>query len=111
MPWTIWVALVLILGSFSPYGAFIMLVFLAPLSELFKDAQMWWPAVPVGDATGLKPQYVWPLLGPFALGVLLLVLAAGRPKNPFYKHIAILLLGFALAAAISTRTLRGWAGV
>jgi hypothetical protein len=66
MPWTIWVALVLVLGSFSPYGAFIMLVLMAPLAELFKDVQMWWPAVPVGDATGLKPQYVWPLLAPFA---------------------------------------------
>lgn len=111
MPWTMWIALVLVLGSFSPYGAFIMLVLLAPLTELFKDVQMSWPAAAVGNATGLKPQYVWPLLAPFVLGLLLLILAAERPKNPFYKHAAILLLGFTFAAAISTFTLRGWAGV
>jgi hypothetical protein len=111
MPWTIWVAVVLVLGSFSPFGALIIFILWAPLGELFKNVQLWWPAAEIGNATGLKPQYVWPLLALVVPGILLLILAAGRPKNPLYKHLATLLLGFALAAAVSTFTLRGWAGV
>jgi hypothetical protein len=111
MPWTAWVALVLVLGSFSSYGAFVVFVLWTPVAELFRGAPIVWPAAEIGNATGLKPPYVWPLLAHFVPGVLLLILTLTRPKNRFYKHGAILLLGFTLAAAISTFTLRGWAGI
>jgi len=37
--------------------------------------------------------------------------ALQKPANPFYRHAAILLLGFLLVAAISVSRLSGWAGV
>jgi hypothetical protein len=107
-----WVVLVLVFGSLSPYGAFLMLVLCAPLLELFREVHWAWSTVvAIADAIGLKPGYIWPAIVLFVPGFFFLILAARKPRNPFYKHAAILLLGFLLAATISIYQLRGWAGV
>lgn len=110
MPWSIWVVVPLLLGSFSSYGAFIVLLLCAPLLELFKNVQVW-PAAPLAKAIGTQPIYIWPAITLLALGSSFLILAVWKPKNPVYRNAAILFLGFLLVATISIYQLRGWAGV
>jgi hypothetical protein len=112
MPWSGWIVVIALAATLSPYGWFIILLLCAPLVELFRDVRLAWPAiVSVANAIGVNPIFIWPATAVFGAGLLFSMLALRKPGNPFYKHVAILLLGFLLLAAISIYRFRGWAGI
>jgi hypothetical protein len=114
MPWwSGWIVLIALLASLNSFGSFLILVLCLPLMGAFSFTPLEGLAatVRIANAIGVKPVYIWPAAIVFGVGLLCLILAQRKPENPFYKHAAILLLGFLLAAAISVNRLSGFAGV
>jgi hypothetical protein len=110
MPESMWIVMVLLLASLTPYGAFFVLLLWGLLLELFRGVQFW-PAGLIAKAIGTQPVYIWPATTLFALGSWFLKQAVQTPEDPRYENAAILVLGFLLAAMISIYRLKGWAGV
>jgi hypothetical protein len=102
MPWSIWIVAAIILAAFTESGALVIAFLSAP-----------WLAIPLAilSSIGVNVQSVWPFGIAFAaIGVLFAVLALRKPQNRFYKHAAILILGFLAAATISLHQFSTWKG-
>jgi hypothetical protein len=113
IPWSAWVVAAAILVALNEYGAFLTLILISPWIAMNNYVWQWFPAVTVStaNAMGVKPQYVWVGIAVLGIGILFAGLALRKPRNRFYKHAAILMLGFLVAATISVKRLSGWAGV
>jgi hypothetical protein len=113
MPWSGWIVLIALFASSNAIGSFLMIIVCSPVLSAFSYVPLDSLAATgrIANATGVKPVYIWPAVTVFSAGVLCLILALRKPQNPFYKHAAILLLGFLLAGAISIHKLSGWAGI
>ncbi len=110
MPASMWIALVLLLTSLTPYGAFFVLLLFGLLTVLC-DYLPLWPATVVAKAIGTQPVYIWPTTLLFVLGCLFLVQAVRSPEDSRNGNAAIVVFGFLLASVISIHQLKGWAGV
>ena len=110
MPATMWIALVLLLASLTPYGAFFVLLLFGLLTVLC-DYLPHWPAIMMAKAIGTKPVYIWPTIVLFSLGCLFIAQAVRSPEDSRNENAAILVFGFLLASMISIHQLKGWAGV
>jgi hypothetical protein len=113
MPWSVWVVALALLVQLSPYGSFLILILCSPFVAMNNYVWEWFPAatVSMANAVGVKAQYVWIAPAALGMGLLFMTLALRKPESSFYKNMAILLLGFLLAAAVSVYRFSGWAGV
>ena len=113
VPWSAWIVAVAILIALNQYGAFLILILISPWIAMNNYVWQLFPAVTVSiaNAIGVKPQYVWVGIAVLGIGILFAGLTLKKPRNRFYEHVAILMLGFLVAAAISVTRLSGWAGV
>jgi hypothetical protein len=113
MPWSVWVVALALLVQLSSYGSFLILILCSPFLEMNNTVWRRFPAatVTMANAIGIKAQYVWVASAVLGMGLLFMALALRRPQSSFCKNMAILLLGFLLAAAVSVYRFSGWAGV
>jgi hypothetical protein len=113
MPWSFWVVALALFVQLSSYGSFLVLILCSPFVAMNNYVWAWSPAatVTMANATGVKAQNVWITPAVLGIGLLFMALALRKPKSSFYKNMAILLLGFLLAAAVSVYRFSGWAGV
>jgi hypothetical protein len=95
MPWSVWIVAAMILVTFNDLGAILTIMLTAPFWLMYFE---------IAKSFGIKTDSLWPLgIAVAGLGILLAARALKRPQNPFYKHAAILILGFLVAATISLR--------
>src|ERR1700709_2521858 len=103
MPWSVWVVALALLVQLSSYGSFLVLILCSPFVAMNNYVWQWFPAatVTMANAIGVKAQYVWVAPAGLGMGLLFMALALRKPESPFYKNMAVLLLGLLLAAAVS----------
>ena len=113
MPWSFWLVVFALVVQLSSYGSFLILILCSPFVAMNNYVWHWFPAatVALAAAVGVKAQYVWITPAILGLGLLFMALALRKPASSFYKNMAILLLGFLLAGAVSVYRFSGWAGV
>ena len=113
MPWSAILIVTAIILALIEFGALLILILISPWIWLNSHIWHWFPAVTaaIAGALGVKPPYVWAGISAFSLGIMFAYLSLKIPRNSFYRHAAILLLGLLAAAAMSVRKLSGWPGV
>ena len=111
MPASMWIALVLLLASLTPYGAFFVLLFVWATNCSMRLS----PAL-AGSPSGESDRYQTRLHLAYdccflPLGVCFLYRLCDHRRNSRNENAAIVLFGFLLASVISIHQLKGWAGV